>query len=456
MALTDLQDIARLYGRVRAATEALTAPLSAEDQMVQSMPLASPTKWHLAHTTWYFETFVLGPHLPGYRPVFGASDRMWNSYYETVAPPPERGLRSTLSRPSLVEVLNYRHQVDAAVRRLCEQDLPPEAVNLLVLGVNHEEQHQELILTDIKHAFSVQPLRPAYQNIDVRRPLVPEAMGRAPPQRWHSYPGGVVPIGHEGPAFSFDNECPRHRVLLEPFSLAHRAVTCGEYQAFIDDGGYRRPELWLSDGWAAARTGGWQAPLYWEETDGGFRHLTLAGMREVAEDEPVCHISYYEADAFARWAGARLPREAEWEHAAAKAKQTSDHPKANLLEQGALHPMAAPQDDSLHPVQLLGDVWEWTQSPYVPYPGYRRAEGALGEYNGKFMSNQLVLRGGSCVTPQRHLRVSYRNFFPPDARWQFTGIRLAQDAGQAGKADNDATEDGGGAGGVSGTVLSRH
>jgi ergothioneine biosynthesis protein EgtB len=423
MAALDLQDLAHLYGRVRAATEALAAPLSAEDQMVQSMPPASPTKWHLAHTSWYFETFVLGPHLAGYRPVFPQSDRLWNSYYETIAPPPERTLRSTLSRPSLAEVLDYRHQVDVAVRRLCELRPSPEAIELLVLGVNHEEQHQELILTDIKHAFWLQPLRPAYRSVDVRRPQVPEAMGRAPAQRWHSVPGGVIAIGHEGPGFSFDNERPRHRVLQNDFHLAHRAVTCGEYQAFIDDGGYRRPELWLSDGWAAARAGGWQAPLYWEETDGDFRHLTLAGMREVAEDEPVCHVSYYEADAFARWAGARLPREAEWEHAAAR----SEHPKANLLELGTFHPMAAPQDDSLHPVQLLGDVWEWTQSPYVAYPGYRQAEGALGEYNGKFMSGQLVLRGGSCATPRRHVRVSYRNFFPPDARWQFSGIRLAKD-----------------------------
>jgi ergothioneine biosynthesis protein EgtB len=430
MAPTDLQDLARLYSRVRAATEALAAPLSAEDQMVQSMALTSPTKWHLAHTSWYFETFVLVPHQPGYRPVFSQADRLWNSYYETIAPPPERTLRSTLSRPSLAEVLDYRHQVDAAVRRLCEGELSPAAVDLLVLGVNHEEQHQELILTDIKHAFALQPLRPAYQPVDVRRSPVTAAIGHAPAQRWHSYAGGVVAIGHEGPGFSFDNECPRHRVLLEPFRLAHRAVTCGEYQAFIEDGGYRRPELWLSDGWAAARADGWSAPLYWEEnqeTESGFRHLTRAGMREVVEDEPVCHVSYFEADAYARWAGARLPREAEWEHAAA-----GGHGKANLLELGILHPMAAPggddgDDDGAHPVQMLGDVWEWTQSPYVAYPGYRQAEGALGEYNGKFMSGQLVLRGGSCVTPQRHLRASYRNFFPPDARWQFTGIRLAQD-----------------------------
>jgi ergothioneine biosynthesis protein EgtB len=429
MPSTDLQDLARLHGRVRAATEALAAPLSAEDQMVQSMPLASPTKWHLAHTSWYFETFVLAPYLPEHRPVFagGMSDRLWNSYYQTIAPPPERTLRSTLSRPSLAEVLDYRHQVDAAVRRLCEQPLSREAVDLLVLGVNHEEQHQELILTDIKHAFSLQPLRPGYLPApDARRPQLPEMLGTAPRQRWHSYAGGVISIGHEGGGFSFDNECPRHRVLLEPFALAHRAVTCGEYLEFIDDGGYRRPELWLSDGWAAARAGGWQAPLYWEHDEGtgsGFRHLTLAGMRDVAEDEPVCHVSYFEADAFARWAGARLPREEEWEHAAAQA----EHPKANLLEQGALHPMAAPAGDGAHPVQMLGDVWEWTQSAYLGYPGYRQAEGALGEYNGKFMSGQLVLRGGSCVTPRRHLRVSYRNFFPPDARWQFTGIRLARD-----------------------------
>jgi ergothioneine biosynthesis protein EgtB len=425
MAPPDADHLSQLYRRVRAATELLAAPLSAEDQMVQSMPLASPTKWHLGHTSWYFETFVLAPYLTGHQPVFPQADRLWNSYYETVATPRDRTLRNTLSRPSLAEVLDYRHRVDQQVQRLCEGDPPAACRELLLLGVNHEEQHQELILTDIKHAFSLQPLRPSYlPPADARRPHVPEAIGRPPAQAWHSFAGGAVSIGDGGQGFAFDNERPRHQVLLGDFRLAHRLVTCAEYQEFMQDGGYRRPELWLSDGWAAARAGDWQAPLYWEETDGRFRHLTLAGMREVSDEEPVCHVSFYEAEAFARWAGARLPGEAEWEQAAALTTQD----RANTVELGVLHPMAAPNSQGLQPVQLLGDVWEWTQSPYVAYPGYRRAEGALGEYNGKFMCNQLVLRGGSCVTPWRHLRASYRNFFPPDARWQFSGIRLAQDA----------------------------
>jgi ergothioneine biosynthesis protein EgtB len=413
--------LVRLFSRVRAATVGLAAPLSPEDQLVQSMSACSPTKWHLAHTTWFFDTFVLGPHAPGHRSPLPAADRLFNSYYESVAPPPDRTLRGTLSRPTLAEVHDYRARVDEAVVRLLSAGASPEVAALLELGINHEEQHQELILTDIKHAFGIHPLRPAYR-------LSPSPSASPPPSAspWHTYPGGVATIGRAPAAsgFSFDNERPRHQVVLQPFALSRRLVTCGEYLAFMQDGGYRRPELWLSDGWQLLRSQGWQAPLYWElEPDGGYRHLTLWGPRGVALDEPVVHVSYYEADAYARWAGARLPREAEWEVAAAGVPLAG-----NLLESDLLHPApAASAGDGAHPLQLHGDAWEWTASPYVEYPGYRRPPGALGEYNGKFMCNQLVLRGGSCVTPRRHLRPTYRNFFPPDARWQFSGIRLGRD-----------------------------
>jgi ergothioneine biosynthesis protein EgtB len=408
-------DLAEAYREVRAATEALCAPLSPEDCAIQSMPDASPVKWHLAHTSWFFETLVL-EGVPGYA-AFDPSFRMlFNSYYQSLGethPRPERGV---LSRPSLDRVLAYRRHVDAGVLRLLDRGAPASALDVVELGLHHEQQHQELVLTDLKHAFSRNPLRPAY------RERVAEPAGRAPPLAWIRGEAGLVEIGHAGAGFAFDNERPRHRVFVEPFEIASRPVTNGEYLDFVRDGGYARAELWLSDGFAALGTRGWRAPLYWEAGEDAHSSFTLAGMAPLRPDEPVCHVSYYEADAFARWAGARLPTEAEWECAAAQAPLGG-----HFAGSGRRHPAPSPAAGGL-PAALFGDVWEWTASAYAPYPGFRPLAGSLGEYNGKFMSSQMVLRGGSCATPERHIRRSYRNFFPPDARWQFSGIRLARDA----------------------------
>jgi ergothioneine biosynthesis protein EgtB len=410
-------DLAALFPRVRAATEGLVKDLSAEDCAIQSMPDASPVKWHLAHTTWFFETFVLAPNLRGYRLFEPAYRVLFNSYYNAVGekhPRPERGM---LSRPGLDEVLDYRRHVDQAMRRLlAETPVSPALAELIELGSHHEQQHQELILTDLKHLLSRNPLRPAYQK---PWPLTPI---RARVRGWIAYPGGAREIGHAGGGFSFDNETPRHRVWLEPFSIATHPVTHGDFIEFIDDGGYRRPEFWLSAGWDAVNARGWQAPAYWERRDDRWHTFTLHGTVPVDPHTPLCHVSFYEAEAFARWAGERLPTEAEWEIAARDAPV-----EGNFVESGALHPLAlreTPADGT--PAQVYGDVWEWTRSDYGPYPGYRSAEGAVGEYNGKFMSGQYVLRGGSCATPAGHVRASYRNFFPPDARWQFCGLRLAR------------------------------
>jgi ergothioneine biosynthesis protein EgtB len=410
--------LAAAYKEVRCLTEGLCRPLAVDDYGVQSMPDASPPKWHLAHTTWFFETFVLAPACPDYRPFHPRFGYLFNSYYNALGdrlPRPHRGL---LSRPTVEEVFRYRHHVDEHVRRLLRGRHPvtAELHSLLTLGLHHEQQHQELLLTDLLHAFGSNPLRPAY------RERAPERPAPAVPQRWADFPGGLRWIGHEGDDFAYDNERPRHRVFVEPFLLASRLVTCGEYRAFLEDGGYRRPELWLSDGWDVRRARGWEAPLYWERQGEAWWHLTLNGLQAVEDAAPVCHVSYYEADAYARWAGARLPTEAEWETAA------QDCPlEGGFLDSDRLHPAAlsAPPASEL-PAQMFGDVWQWTGSPYVPYPGYQPPAGALGEYNGKFMANQMVLRGGSCATPLTHFRRSYRNFFPPDARWQFTGIRLAR------------------------------
>jgi ergothioneine biosynthesis protein EgtB len=398
---------------VRAATLELVDTLSPEDTTCQSMPEASPTKWHLAHTTWFFETFVLA-ELPAlaHRPPHPAYARMFNSYYNAVGPQHARPQRGLLSRPTLDEVVRHRHHVDAAVAAAAA-DLPPALAARVVLGIHHEQQHQELILTDILHLFAQNPLQPAFRPPPPRLSEATAPPGHVPKASWIEHPGGVVAVGHAGDEFAFDNESPRHRVLLQPFALAARPVTNHEFLEFVADGGYDRPELWLSDGWAAARRGGWTAPLYW--SDDRRTRFTLHGPRPIDPAAPVCHVSYYEADAFARWAGARLPSEQEWEAVAA------DHPRAgNFVESGRLEP--APQAEPA----LLGDVWVWTASAYAAYPGYRAAEGALGEYNGKFMCNQYVLRGGSCATPRSHIRASYRNFFPPEARWQFSGIRLAR------------------------------
>jgi ergothioneine biosynthesis protein EgtB len=409
--------LAERFRAVRARSLELTAPLSPEDMVVQSMPDASPAKWHLAHTTWFFETFLLAPREPRFAPFHPSYGYLFNSYYEAVGarhPRPRRGL---LTRPPAAEVLAYRSAVEARVEALLARGLDPEAEAVVELGLHHEQQHQELVLTDVKHLLFQNPLRPAYAPA----PALTMGGPSDPPLAWTPYPGGVREIGHEGPGFAFDNEGPRHRVFVEPFALASRAVTCGEWLAFVDDAGYRRPELWLSDGWARVQSEGWEAPLYWERDGVAFTIFTLHGVRPLEAAEPVVHVSFYEADAFARWRGARLPTEQEWEIAAAGAAEEDAS-----ADGGRFHPAVA--RGSRRPVELPGDVWEWTRSAYAPYPRYRPAAGALGEYNGKFMSNQVVLRGGSCATPARHVRPTYRNFFPPEARWQFSGVRLAREA----------------------------
>jgi ergothioneine biosynthesis protein EgtB len=405
------------FARVRAASEKLAAPLSAEDQVIQSMPDVSPTKWHLAHTSWFFETFLLSAHVPRYRVFDRDYAYLFNSYYDAVGERHPRAQRGLLSRPSCDDVLRYRRHVTAHMNDLlaaATDEMWPEIAALVRLGIAHEEQHQELILMDIKHVLSVNPLRPAYQ------PLAPARRFEAAATAWRDFAGGLLEIGHAGPGFSFDNEGPRHKVWLEPFRLASRAVTSGEYMEFIEDGGYRRPELWLSDGWAAVSSRGWFAPLYWERRDYRWKIFTLSGLRALDPAEPVCHVSFYEADAFARWSGKRLPHEAEWELAARSIPLAG-----NLADRGVLHPL--PASRTAAPAQMIGDVWEWTSSAHQPYPRFRAAAGAIGEYNGKFMANQMVLRGGSAVTPPDHVRVTYRNFFYPDARWAFSGIRLAED-----------------------------
>ena len=404
--------IAKRFQQVRQQTQELCAGLGAEDLLVQSMPDASPGKWHLAHTSWFFEHFVLGRD-PAYRPRDTAWEYLFNSYYQSIGPMHARPQRGLLSRPSLDEVWTYRKYIDDAVGDLLACDDDPELVALVELGLQHEQQHQELLLTDIKHAFWSNPLRPAY------RPTIAAASATTPlPLRFVDGREGVIEIGHRGEGFAFDNETPRHRTFLQPHALANRLVTNAEYLAFVHEGGYREPGLWLSDGWATVQREGWQQPLYWQADLAS--EFTLAGVRALDPQQPVCHLSYFEADAFARWAGARLPTEAEWESAAQGIAISG-----NLLDEQRFHPSASNGSDGLQ--QLYGDVWEWTASPYVSYPGFRPLPGSLGEYNGKFMCGQWVLRGGSCATPRDHIRASYRNFFPPHARWQFAGLRLGQD-----------------------------
>jgi ergothioneine biosynthesis protein EgtB len=419
--------LARQFAEVRTTTMRLAAPLSAEDQMLQSMADASPTKWHLAHTTWFFETFLLAPHAPGYRPFDDRFRQLFNSYYKQVGAHPLRGTRGLMSRPSLEEVHEYRRRVDGAMLSLIEH-ADEDVLALVELGINHEQQHQELILTDIKHALWSSPLRPAYRTRPAEIGMGTARAGElhhGSSCNWQKAGDGIYKIGHAAGGFAFDNEGPRHEVLLRPFGMASRAVTCGEWLEFMQDGGYRRPELWLSDGWDTVCAQHWQAPLYWENRDGTWWLYTMNGSRAVDEGEPVCHVSYYEADAFARWSGARLPLEEEWEIAA-----VMNPSRGTMLEEEVFHPLRA-RDGKREPStaldQVFGDVWEWTASPYVAYPGFRPAAGAIGEYNGKFMCNQFVLRGGSCATPASHIRATYRNFFPPQARWQFSGVRLARD-----------------------------
>jgi ergothioneine biosynthesis protein EgtB len=404
----------------RQLTQNLAAPLSDEDQTVQSCPDASPTKWHLAHTSWFFETFVLSPHLPGYEVFDPRYNFCFNSYYETQGARQPRADRGLLTRPSSAEVRSYRAHVDHALEQFftCGKAHEPHIAPLLEIGLNHEQQHQELLLTDILHLFANNPLRPAY-----REQAPNDITQTARPLRWIDFSAGLYTIGHAQHSFAYDNEMPSHRVFANPFRLADRLVTNGEWLAFMKDGGYQRHHLWLSDGWAKVQSDAWQAPLYWEEKDGAWFQMTLFGLRPVDPAAPVSHVSYYEADAFARWAGKRLPTEFEWEIA------SSGVPVAgNMLSSGALRPLRAAEASDINVSQMFGDVWEWTQSAYAPYPGYRPAQNALGEYNGKFMCSQQVLRGASCVTPDSHARNTYRNFFYPHQRWQFCGLRLADEA----------------------------
>lgn len=426
----DHGELATRYRQVRQFTLSLAAPLSAEDCQIQSMPDASPTKWHLAHVTWFFETFILERFEAGFRPFDPAFRVLFNSYYQGVGDRHPRAQRGLVSRPTLAEVKRYRADVDdrmAALFGRMALQAPDEAfAELVTLGLHHEQQHQELLLTDIKHALWHNPTDTGYAKRWPMRSVQPQ------PLRWFGYGGGMFEMGHE-PAldgtFCFDNETPRHPVFVAPFDLASRPVSNGEYLAFMEDGGYRRPELWLSMGWDWVQAGHREAPLYWRrEGEAWFTH-TLQGPVEVDVHTPACHLSYFEADAYARWAGARLPTEAEWEFAARRLQRS--HPgdeSANFADRGAFHPLPQAADALDEPVQMFGDVWEWTQSSYDAYRGYRPLPGAVGEYNGKFMCNQLVLRGGSCATPAGHVRASYRNFFPPDAQWQFMGVRLARDA----------------------------
>ncbi len=415
---TGLDEVAGRYQRVRARTEALAAPLVPEDCVVQTMQDVSPTKWHLAHVTWFWETFLLRPHLPGYESIDDRYAFLFNSYYVQAGPRHARDQRGYISRPTVKEVYEFRAWVDRHMLQLLASPGADADVllPLIEIGLNHEQQHQELLVTDIKHVLSVNPLRPAYHQ--------PEPLSGVwiPPLNWIEVEEGLYEVGYDGSGFCFDNELPRHRYFLERFALADRLVTNAEFDAFMADGGYDRPELWLSMGWAAREQHRWTSPFYWERHADRWMTYTLGGLRELDPAEPVCHVSYFEADAYARWAGARLPTEQEWEVAA-----RGEPIAGNFADTGLLHPSAYHRTEGVRLHQLYGDVWEWTRSQYSPYPGYAAAPGALGEYNGKFMCNQFVLRGGSCATPQDHIRATYRNFFPPEACWQFTGIRLARD-----------------------------
>lgn len=437
--LADHDQLAARFAASRAQSEALAAHFSAEDWMLQSMEAASPIKWNLAHTSWFYETFILEPFAPGYERFDETFGYLFNSYYNQVGAMHARARRGVISRPSGSSVLAYRDHVTTAMIRLfttADEALRARIAPLLAVGIAHEEQHQELLLTDIQHALYQNPLRPAIYDADYDNERVAPAKGgvsgeaRAP--GWSPFDPGLVTIGHDPradpSAFAFDNEGPRHQVMLRPFALADRLVTNREFLAFIDDGGYRDPRWWLSDGWSLARAEDWRAPLYWHDVAGDWHTYSLRGSRPVDPHAPVCHISYYEAAAYAEWTGFRLPGEAEWEIAALACLDADGDIAGNVLTGDRIgRPMPAPPRTDGLPSQMFGDVWEWTASPYVAYPGYRTPPGAIGEYNGKFMSAQMVLRGGSCATPAGHVRATYRNFFPADARWQFSGLRLARD-----------------------------
>jgi ergothioneine biosynthesis protein EgtB len=420
--------LAKRYADVRALTEAIAAPLSPEDQQVQSMDDVSPTKWHLAHVTWFFETFLLRPNVAGYEEFHSDFNYLFNSYYEGVGPRHARPKRGLLTRPSLDDVLAYRAHVDAAMAGMIESLNPDDGavVALIDLGLNHEQQHQELALMDIKHVLSCNPMDVAYRRKE------PVGLRTTHPLAWFDLRGGIYAIGHGDDGFAFDNEGPAHEVLVRDYRIASRPVTNGEFADFIEAGGYRRPEFWHADGWATVNAEGWEAPLYWRAADdGSWNEFTLAGVCPLYHDAPVCHVSFYEALAYASWAGKRLPTEAEWEIAARRfGVGDAAESAANRMAAGFLRPMPAgdaPDDAAGEgPAQMMGDVWAWTESAYSPYPGFEPAAGAVGEYNGKFMINQMVLRGASCGTPPGHARVSYRNFFYPHQRWAFSGFRLAE------------------------------
>ncbi len=407
------------YKEVRKQTEYLCEPLEPEDYVIQTMENVSPAKWHLAHTSWFFETFLLSEFIPDYKTMHPKYAFLFNSYYVQAGERHCRPKRGLISRPTVTEVYEYRKYIDEQMISLMKRppvDNQDRIAGIIEIGLNHEQQHQELMLTDIKHVFSMNPLYPAYQERTV------PAIERIPDISWNDYEGGLVNIGATGNTFCFDNELPRHKVYLEPFRLADRLVTNAEYLEFMQDGGYDNPVLWLSDGYAVKQRENWKSPYYWEIRDDEWWMITLQGPRKVNPAEPVCHLSHYEADAFARWSGARLPTESEWEIAADAVEHAG-----NFVETRNYHPVPVTDDNDSVLHQMFGDVWEWTGSSYLPYPGYKPLPGALGEYNGKFMANQMVLRGGSCVTPKSHIRKTYRNFFHPDSRWQFTGLRLAKD-----------------------------
>jgi len=414
-----VEELAAEFRAVRAQTDRLAEPLGPEDATIQSMTDASPSKWHLAHTSWFFETLILDRKRPGYAWFDAAYPALFNSYYNTLGPQHPRPARGMLSRPTLAQIRAYRAHVDREMKAFFESagTLDRATVEVIEVGMNHEQQHQELLLTDLKHLLSLNPLRPAYRDDRA----VPRGATPAP-LTWRAFPAGLVSIGYDGERFAYDNEKPRHQVYLQAFELASRPITNAEYLAFMTDGGYRRPEFWLSDGWATVQGERWEAPLYWERRGDEWWQFTLRGMQPVDPHAPVCHVSLFEADAYARWAGARLPTEAEWE-----AGLGGEPAEGQFVESEDFHPTPAPAGDDTAFVQAMGSVWEWTRSGYEPYPGYVAPAGPLGEYNSKFMCSQVVLRGGSCATPRSHLRPTYRNFFFPGARWQFSGIRLARD-----------------------------
>ncbi len=407
------------YKQIRGFSKKIVSPLEIEDYVIQAIPDVSPPKWHLAHTTWFFETFILVPYLEGFKRFNDTYDYLFNSYYETHGRPYPRHARGLLARPSVNEIFQYRDYVDEQMTSLlerCDAETYDQIQPLLEIGMQHEQQHQELLVTDIKYNFSINPLKPVYQH------PVSTVKTAVPTLEWVRFDEGIVETGHSDDGFSFDNERPIHKSWLDRFALANRPVTNGEYISFMENGGYEKPEYWLSEGWSIVKEEQWKAPLYWEQKDGEWYSFTLSGVQKVVEDELVTHISFYEADAFARWAGYRLPTEMEWEHA-----MKNQRIEGNFADQGHYHPTAEYSEENNQMMKTFGDVWEWTSSPYVPYPKSKPLEGTLGEYNAKFMCNQMVLRGGSCATHSTHMRLTYRNFFHPDKRWQFSGLRLAKD-----------------------------